>query len=44
MEAEYISLNNEKWRELFFKKTVFSKIKKTILQELLQFNLWLTRH
>lgn len=44
MKAEYISLNNEKWRELFFSKTVFSKIKKTILQELLQSNLWLTRH
>ena len=44
MKAGYISLNNEKWRELFFSKTVFSRIKKPILQELLQSNLWLTRH
>lgn len=44
MKVGYISLNNEKWRELFFKKIVFTTIKKTILQELLQSNLWLTRH
>lgn len=44
MKAGYISLKNEKRRELFFRKIVFTTIKKTILLELLQSNLWLTGH